>query len=1017
MTDGVPERNPVELLADEFVQRYRRGERPSVTEYQQRFPKLAAQIGELFPALAWMELAAPSTDTQRSRASDELGRLPSRLGDFCIVREIGRGGMGVVYEAEQESLGRRVALKVLLPNLMADDKLARRFDREARAAGRLHHTNIVPIFGVGHDEGLHYFVMQYIDGRGLDEVLIELRRLRTPTDRRSGDRTRIRLADTTPSGKATCTYNARAANWAATLQDDEAQSSFRSEQIATEFAERDGPDETAFDETETGCGSFTLPDSIDSPHHIGSPSSFWLAVARIGVQAAEALQYAHEQQIIHRDIKPANLLLDRQGRVWITDFGLAKTVDQQDLTQSEDVLGTLRYMAPEQFERSGDARADVYSLGLTLYELLALQPAFNERVRSRLFKQVTTGIPIRLRLLEPQIPRDLETIVHKAIDREPHHRYQTAGELVEDLERFERGEPIRARPLAGYKKLWKWCRRNPGLAGLSAAVLILLMTVTGVSAVAARVYSGQSNVLSKALEQLETTTGNLRLERDRALHAEAAERSKRAEALLDKTQKGRWSGQLGRRFDGLAAIAEATEIVRTLGTSPDATNARLTALRGEAIACMGLPDFRVTERYSIESSEHLRMHVESGLRACLSDEDTITLHVAAQVRGTLELDTPGANIEQLAISPNGKLVAAAFGGIESGVCIWQVVDRQLLRKHGFPVAPQFVRFSHDSQRLCSAGQDGSIYLFDLQSDQPPTTMTGLEKPWDLSFSPDDAAVAVVNEGQEILILDVEKRLEVRRLTTSFKATSIDWAPDGGHLAVGSLGGLVQVIDAQSGIIHATMTGSKHTLDGVKFHPGGDYLLAGGWDGTTRLWHIATQQEVLLTPGRFIDFDRSGKRLSFVNNTEIGVWEVNLAEECRFLAAHDPGTTVLGSTFHPDGKLLATFGYDGVRLWDSTSLKEVGYLDVGRSEGAVFDPRGNRLFTSSKRGLFEWPVCQLVSDGATSIQVGPARRVLTPRPPRNIQISASGNKLAYHIEPLWRGGRPGSCDPTNGDGES
>src|SRR5262249_34908589 len=156
---------------------------------------------------------------------------------------------------------------------------------------------------------------------------------------------------------------------------------------------------------------------------------------------AEALEYAHKQGVLHRDIKPSNLLLDTQGTVWVTDFGLAKADDQQNLTHTGDILGTLRYMPPEAFEGKSDARSDVYSLGLTLYEMLAFRPAFQEKERKRLIKQVTTAEPMRLERLASAAPRDLVTIIHKAIEREPAQRYATAGELAADLQRFLDDEP------------------------------------------------------------------------------------------------------------------------------------------------------------------------------------------------------------------------------------------------------------------------------------------------------------------------------------------------------------------------------------------------------------------------------------------------------------------------------------------------------------------------------------------------------------------------------------------------
>ena len=193
------------------------------------------------------------------------------------------------------------------------------------------------------------------------------------------------------------------------------------------------------------------------------------------MQVADALEYAHKQGVQHRDIKPSNLLLDTQGTVWVTDFGLAKADDQPNLTHTGDILGTLRYMPPEAFEGKTDARGDVYSLGLTLYEMLAFRPAFDEKERNRLIKQVTQEEPPRLGKLNRQVPRDLETIVHKAIDQDAEAAIHLGGRvLAADLQRFIDDEPIQARRASLTERSWRWCRRNPVVAGLTAAVFVLL---------------------------------------------------------------------------------------------------------------------------------------------------------------------------------------------------------------------------------------------------------------------------------------------------------------------------------------------------------------------------------------------------------------------------------------------------------------------------------------------------------------------------------------------------------------
>ena len=192
------------------------------------------------------------------------------------------------------------------------------------------------------------------------------------------------------------------------------------------------------------------------------PATYWQSVARVGIQVAEALDYAHKQGVIHRDVKPSNLLLDARGTVWVADFGLAKADDQDNLTHTGDILGTLRYMPPEAFEGRSGARGDIYSLGLTLYELLAFRPGYEERDRNMLIKRVTSEEPPRLRSLNADVPRDLETIVHKAIDRDPDHRYPTAGELAADLQRYLDDEPIHARRTTPMERCARWCRRATG---------------------------------------------------------------------------------------------------------------------------------------------------------------------------------------------------------------------------------------------------------------------------------------------------------------------------------------------------------------------------------------------------------------------------------------------------------------------------------------------------------------------------------------------------------------------------
>jgi serine/threonine-protein kinase len=454
-------------VAEEFLQRYRRGERPPLTEYSARYPDLAEQIRELFPALVMMEDVRPDPQTAAGAGA------PWRLGEYRIVREIGRGGMGVVYEAEQESLGRRVALKVLPVGATAHAKQAERFQREARTAARLHHTNIVPVFAVGEEGGTHFYVMQYIEGRPLDEVLAELRRLRDEAAPRAGA---ARHRELSAGGETASSADVARSLWTGRFHPPGP----GAPADAGAAAPPAGRGEAGAPPSPTPGPSGQAPGTPGSSGLLSDPHRpYATSVAHVGIQAAEALEYAAGQGVLHRDVKPSNLLLDVWGTVWLTDFGLAKASGTPDLTRSGDVLGTLHYMAPERFKGQADVRSDVYSLGVTLYELLALRPAFGASDQEQLLSQILSEEAPRLDRLDPQLPRDLVTVVHKAMAKEPADRYPTAGALAEDLRRFLDDRSIVARRVRLPEQAWRWCRRNPSTAALLSALLALLLLATG----------------------------------------------------------------------------------------------------------------------------------------------------------------------------------------------------------------------------------------------------------------------------------------------------------------------------------------------------------------------------------------------------------------------------------------------------------------------------------------------------------------------------------------------------------
>ncbi len=374
----------LENLVDECTDRLQAGEAIDIEDFARRHPEHAERLRRLLPSLAMMaEVGRTSirpleADFHTTVALNPPRSGPFELGDYHVQQVIGRGGMGIVYEAIQVSLNRRVALKLLPFDAALDPHHLRRFRTEAQAAAQLHHTNIVPVFAVGCERGVHFYAMQFIEGQTV-AALIQKRR----------DISKLAPGLTHPA----------------------------------------------------------------------SDREYVRSAARLGIQAAEALDHAHRQGIVHRDIKPANLLVDLQANLWVTDFGLARFLNETGLTLTGDLIGTLRYMSPEQALGKRlvlDHRTDIYSLGSTLYELLTLHPLVDGRDRQEVLRRIAQDDPIPPRRLDPTIPRDLETILLKALSREPEDRYTTAQELADDLRRFLEHRPIKARRQNLLERAFKW---------------------------------------------------------------------------------------------------------------------------------------------------------------------------------------------------------------------------------------------------------------------------------------------------------------------------------------------------------------------------------------------------------------------------------------------------------------------------------------------------------------------------------------------------------------------------------
>jgi len=562
------DRDPVEVLADEFARRLRDGEHPSVHEYAEQYPDLADSIRVLFPTIAMMERAGERTDPSggASRPPTDGFQLDREVvGDFRILREIGRGGMGVVYEAQQQSLNRRVALKVLCPAVSRSPRQLRRFRREAEAAARLHHTNIVPVFGVGEDAGLHFYAMQLIDGVSFGDILDVL------LTSGEGD---WPIAEAPGGDGEAGSAGFTVTEAASALLRRTARSRVRARGVSSDSASADcfvtrglgvGPGEGGPDAPDAS------PRRVPAGELLRDLPEYWRRVAKIGISVARALGYSHEQGILHRDIKPSNVLLDRKGIVWVADFGLAKPADGEGVTNPGDVVGTIRYMAPEQFNGLADARSDIHSLGLMLYELLTLRPAYATARHGHLIRQKMTAPPPPPRSIVPEVPRDLETIVLKACAIAPDHRYPRAEDLEADLKRYLEGRPIRARRVSVAEKLWRWARRNPVTAALSTSTMLLLLTAAVVFAVGKYRTDRALGLLAVEKARVEREKTRVESERAKAVRASdllAAEKqrveSERAKAVAAGARATREYARAEANLRG--AVAAFEQIMRNIAS-------------------------------------------------------------------------------------------------------------------------------------------------------------------------------------------------------------------------------------------------------------------------------------------------------------------------------------------------------------------------------------------------------------------------------------------------------------------
>jgi serine/threonine protein kinase/WD40 repeat protein len=853
VADDSSQINPVDALGSEFLRRRANGEAVGVEDYAERFPELAEEIREVFPTLELLESLkeAPASRGALDPVID-FEDLAS-IADYQVLREIGRGGMGVVYEAEQLSVGRRVALKVIPNKKSADVVALERFRREARAAGGLHHTNIVPVFDVSDGDPC-YYSMQLINGESLAEVLKGLRHLvlgeQSDDDSNDGD------FHATPSRLAPGLLDRQASLDEAS---DVGQGGRAHDDLASVAA---GSDPTAK----------RRENPASTPPKL--PFFYWQSVAKIGRQAASALHYAHSHGIVHRDIKPANLMLDQSGAIWITDFGLVKT-SEEDLTESGDLVGTLRYLAPERLRGEGDHRVDVYALGITLYELCTLRSAFDGRNHGELIEQIARQTPRPPRSFGLGVPRDLETIILRAIASDPDERYETAEAFERDLQHFLDDEPIRARRSSWVEQLGRWRRRNRALARALMVIALILLVATASATVAALRFGSLAERESRAALRARRQAYRADIA---AVSASVFEDPLRARRRLELTE----ASERGWEWHHLMALTSPWEHVTELAEESALPPC---ALEGGAVAVV----------------QGSRIEVWDPLRGILVETHQLSA---------------GARVTALCADPKGE--ALAVGLADGEILVLRTEDENPSRRVSGEVLA--LAWSPRGRELFAATEN-SLQRFGAGREALAVRSQGIRfrRGRRLHLALGGARLALINGYQwnrKIRVVDALSLEDCGSYLVAESVEALALSPDGQRIAAGTPEGSVEIIDAESlrPLAYHSTEQSRQVLQ-VEWVDD-ERIASRASEGSIRVFDAerGRSDSLVMTSGRFAVLEE-GARLVAVEGRRLKIWR-SRSRASRVLDAHRSYAYDLA--FAPDGKTFATitFAKSFLRIFDA-----------------------------------------------------------------------------------------------------
>ncbi len=850
MRQGPASGDELDEVVASYLRALDRGEAPPRSEVLARHPELRAELEEFFAS----EDHAARVAAELSAAAPDPLPARGRLGDYELLGEIARGGMGVVYRARHVGLDRTVALKAVLGGRLASPAEVERFRREAKAVAALDSPGVVPIYDVDEVDGCHYFTMKLMEGGSLAEPLVPLGR---------------------------------------------------------------------------------------------DPRSAAALVEKI----ARAVHFAHVQGILHRDLKPANILLDSDGEPHLSDFGLAKPLtDEGSLTFSGQIIGTASYMAPEQASRREPvtAASDVYGIGAILYEILTARPPFRGSSSVETMQRVIADEPEQPRALNRLVPRDLESICLKCLEKSPRRRYATAEHVGDDLRRFLAGEPIVARPVGPMERSWRWCRRHPSPTAIGA----LLATIAVGSSAGAFWFSRQRDA---ALENL-------------------------WEARLSQAQALALSGKPGQRWKALAAVREAAGLHRTL------------ELRDAAAACLASSDIEVERRWPgcPPGTESVVFDPELKRYARGDRQGKVAVHDVEGDRELIVLAGPEAPALVRRFSADGRWLMVQYSRPEEAgeMWVWDWAGSVPRVKVSAVSADAVADFGPPGTAVAAVG--GELRVLELDSGKEVRRLALGSRSTRLRASADGKKIAAAL-GEKLEVWDLESGKRVAELRCPAAVSSVSWHPDGRRIAYSSHTA-VYLWDLEKQDVITAFRASESGGLLVAFNPAGDLLATWGWDGNLYLRGLSGVP-LVSTPGIKLSLQFSADRRllgSFRSGNDLGLWKVTPSGILSTLQ----GTGRPRGAFDvdPAGRLLASPAGDGLRLWDLGAGREIAWLRCGGVASARF--RGQEgLVTSGTRGLLEWPLQAAEPPGGV-IHLGPPRKLSSALPERTdlVSLSADGSHL-------------------------